>query len=311
MAPRRDEAGPYQNTRARVAAEKERTTLPNFEHVAFPEYRAPASLEEEAAFAMPDRPLGEIAKRKATRKSTRGAKAAAELQSQASKNAYSASATATSSKPTSQSHRAITDANLATIEDDTFFLPDHYRSRTDFGDRDSDDEGEDGRVQGHRADGTYFEEHVYCICAQPTPEDMTQCKMCDEYFHPACLGVESFIRCIACEVKRSELEAKAQRMMKPLPTKELRQQNVDKLNKRRREMEEFDTLGQVERRVKRARGVMSMEERRDSVVDHSKTEDPNMMDIDTLREPPTDPLWTSTVAFQTYLDHHHYELVPE
>jgi hypothetical protein len=311
MPPRRDEAGPYQNTRARVAAEQERTTLPNFEHVAFPEYRAPASLEEVAAFAMPDRPLGEIVKGKASRKSNRGAKAAAELQSHPAKKAHPARPTATPSRPTSQSHRAITDANPATIDDDTFFLPDHYRNRTDFGDRYSDDEGEDDRVQGHRADGTYFQEHVYCICAQPTPEDMTQCKMCDEYFHPACLGVQSFVRCIACEVVRSELEAKAQRMMKPLGTKELRQQNVDKLNKRRREMEEFDTLGHVEKRIKRAKGVMSMDERRDSIIHHSNSEDSNMMDIDTLREPPTNPLWTSTVAFQTYPDHHRHELVPE
>lgn len=107
--------------------------------------------------------------------------------------------------------------------------------------------------QGVRADGSYFQAELHCVCNSPADEDMQQCVDCEGHFHPACFSMhpDSFERCRECEAarilekKRTPLKSSGNNDM----LSQIRVHQKMALQRRKVEMAEFDTVGSIMKRV--------------------------------------------------------------
>ncbi len=102
--------------------------------------------------------------------------------------------------------------------------------------------------QGVAIDGSYFEQERHCVCWQPADENKQQCEKCEKYFHPACLGVESFETCNECFERIKQIRASTKGSKKPSLV-EYRQKRAEERRAAEKLMQENNARQHVDDRV--------------------------------------------------------------
>lgn len=139
------------------------------------------------------------------------------------------------------------------------------REEEDYGDEEPEEDADADELAGIRADGSYFEIELHCVCNRPADEEMQQCQQCESFFHPECLGfkVDFFERCNACEQTRLMHQQRAQRSFGKDRSilSQIREDQKKAQQRRKTEMEVFNTKGAVAKRVKETQEAKAKQRR--------------------------------------------------